>query len=52
VPYDKPSELGNAMYEIYNNYEEYDSEIISEYARSIFSEKVIYDKLIKAYELY
>lgn len=52
VPYDNPSELGNAMYEIYNNYEEYDSEIISEYARSIFSEKVIYDKLVKAYELY
>lgn len=52
VPYDKPSELGNAMYEIYDNYEKYNSEIISEYSRNIFSEQAIYDKLIKAYELY
>ena len=52
VPYNKPSLLGDAMHEIYDNYEKYDSELISEYARSIFSEQVIYDKLITTYEKY
>lgn len=52
VPYDSPSELGNAMFEIYDNYDRYDTEKISRYARSIFSEEAIYRKLINVYEKY
>lgn len=52
IPFDKPDELGNAMLEMYNNYDKYEVEKILGYAQDAFGEEAIYKKLISVYERY
>lgn len=50
VAYDTPAELGKAMIETMNGYRKYNGEKISEYAKRMFTEEAIYQKLVDAYE--
>lgn len=51
VPFDSPEQLREAMIDMVDNYEKYNAEEISEYAKKLFSEEAIYQKLIAAYEM-
>lgn len=52
VPFDAPEELGKAMIGMVDGYEKYNAEKISEYAKKMFTEDVVYQKLIAVYEKY
>ena len=47
---DDLNELSEAMENIYNNYNSYDRKNISEYCRTHFGEKQIYNKLLDVYK--
>lgn len=52
APFDNPAQLGRAMLDMYHNYKKYDSEKIAGYAESMFSEKAIYESLMRIYKKY
>ena len=52
VPFDEPERLKAAMIDIYLNYDRYDADVISKYAKDNFSADAVYRILMDMYEKY
>ena len=52
VPFDEPEKLKAAMMDMYQNYDRYDADAISKYAKDNFSAQAVYRTLMDMYEKY
>lgn len=52
VPFDEPEKLKAAMMDMYHNYDRYDADAISKYAKDNFSAQAVYRILMDMYEKY